>query len=770
MNIQSFDAPPVSASDNVVLVLYSPRIPRGTTPVVGGHLGVPLHIYDLEPMGLEVVVDPYLGQQAGDSVSLNLNGQPDLDSKLTQGDSDATTLYLPKKLLFADFINRLTYTVRRASQNLGTSEPPLELLYNAIRPGKEDRFPNVDGHSELELLLPDAIKNGVGPDFPDAGAQVCVSYPYCRAHDVIRLNCNGHNVLHTVTPGEAPAPGSDTPVTVCFTVTRADLAAGDDNAQFAFSCTVTDQVGNGPDTDSPWSASQIVDVDLSGNRLPAPIPRERLNDPADDPSLIELEKLAGDLNVIALTADNRIRVGDTISATYTAKVSGQPDVVVTTTGSVEADEFGQKKPCVMLVAKDKVITGSTVTVRYQVIRGGVVIASSKTATARVTGQGVITLDPPVPAANPVDPLAFPLGVTVQVGYPTAEAGDQARLSLINPLPGSPAFPTLPLGANGQATFTLDAAFLGAWHGKAAQLRWELIRGGQAVAESGPLVLTVNRIVDADPRFPAPLVAGLSGQELDVTKLMATDQLSIAPWPLQVTGQFVWLRYNGFNSSGAPVFFDDLSGVQHNETQGLTRLALVGWLKALKHDTKVTVTFKVNFGKVPELHGAVIFPVRIYTVKAVTEVPFLMENFDSMPLQEVYLGVGIECPAMTITMTEGGVGAKLKVVDADPNMRPSYGVRSLMPLQATVVVFDFKFTYSSVRFYGYTRVGQGDSSLIADFYGVGDRYLGRKAVPSTTSGPPWMTQELVFFAPGIRKMIVRMSSGVFTILDLFRFTV
>jgi hypothetical protein len=579
-------------------------------------------------MGLEVTVDPYLGQQPGDKVALNLNGQPDIVSKQTQSENDTVTLYLPKKLLFPDFVNRFTFTVTRGSQNMGTSEP-LEVLYNAIRPGKEDTDPGVEGHSRLVLLLPDAIKNGVAPDFPVAGAQVCVSYPYCRAYDVIRLNCNGHIVVHTVTLSEAPLPGSDTPVTVCFTVTRADLASGGDSSEFVFSVTITDQLGNSPTPQSPWSAKQLVDVDLAGTRLPAPILREIQNDQTDDPSIIDRDKLAGNpLLVIVLTGDSRFRSGDLIEATYTATIPGQPDLLVIVTGTVETDEFGQKKPCILQVANDKVITNSAVKVAFTLERGGSVIASSKIATAQVIGSDTIALDPPVPEDNPVDPLAYLQGMTIQVAFAASLPGDQARLIVVN-MPDPPTFADLPLDAIHQATFNLQAGLLGAWHGTAVQFVWALIRGGEEIARSGPLVLNVSRIANGDTRLPTPVIAGQVGQELDVTKLVVTDLLSIAQWLLQVAGQYVWLRYDGFNSSGAPVFFDDLNGVPHNETQGLTRPALVDWLKALKHGTPVRIALRVNFGKVADLNAAVIFPVREYVVKSVVdEKPVITEAIGS----------------------------------------------------------------------------------------------------------------------------------------------
>lgn len=275
-------------------------------------------------MGALVLVTAYLGQAPNDTIRIYVNGVVLNDAwASTETESSDTVIYLPKRHgLDPKIVNLMTYTVIRNSENKGTSKPPLEILYNDIRPGNQDMTPGPPHeHSRLELLLPDAIKNGVGPDFPVAGVQVCVRYPYCRAYDLIRLNCNGYDVFHTVTPTQAPAQGSDTPVTVCFTVTRADLEAAKDHPRFVFSFTVTDQVGNGPDTDAPWSARHIVDVDLAGKRLPAPILLENLDDyPGDDSSLIELEKLGSKpLSVFVKTEDSRIHIGDRVEMVYTGK-------------------------------------------------------------------------------------------------------------------------------------------------------------------------------------------------------------------------------------------------------------------------------------------------------------------------------------------------------------------------------------------------------------------------------------------------------------------
>ncbi|MCU1752440.1 Ig-like domain-containing protein [Pseudomonas sp. 6D_7.1_Bac1] len=648
--------------DNTVLALFPPRIPGATEPVEGAHLGVSLRIYDLTPMGLRVDVDPYLDQAPGDTVSINLNGQTAIVSTQTDTASSITTLYIPKKMLLAGIVNRLTYTITRGSQNMGTSEPPLEMLYNAVRPGNVDRFPNVEGHSELELILPDAIKNGVGPDF--VSAQVCVSYPYCRAYDVIWLNCNGYPVYHTVTPGEAPAPpdpGSDTPTHVCFTVTRADLEQARDNPQFNFSYTVTDQLGNNPDPNNPWSASHIVDVDLGGNRLPAPILREILDDANDDPNTIDLEKLgSNDLSVVILTGDGRFQKGDSIAITYIATLPGQPDVVVQVTGVVETDPFGQKKPCILLVPNDKVLANSVVRVSYQLIRNGVIIATSRTANARVIGEGLPNLLPPslIKSANgvldPLDPANLQ-GATGRVEVLGYRPGDTVQLIVVGaPGAGSPTFQPKPLNTNSQADFQLDKAFIAANMGKVVTLRYVLFRNGTPY-DSQELTVSIGKIPDSHPSLPIPAIDGATGNALDVTKLQASDLLRVSEWPHQATGQPVWSSYEGIDANGTAVTFEDRKGEPHTTLPGFSSPVPLAWLKSLKNGSVLKITFRVNFDGVSNSATATSFPVRTYIVSQHLEIDQTTMVLNGLKLVQSYGWASKEVTGNTATrLPQGGV--------------------------------------------------------------------------------------------------------------------
>jgi len=657
--------------DQGVLVMVPPLLLLATQPVVDADVGLPLASYDLIPdgEGATAVVDPPLSGTVdlGDVIRLWLVGDATFLSSAFITDVNAKTrLRIPKGRLYSDQINKLFYTITRGSSNVGKSEPDLTVLYNKIRPALKDRFPEIDGHSEIELRLADEIKNGVGPDF--VSAKVWVSYPYCRAYDTITLKCNGEIMTYQVRPDEAPQPpnpGSADPITVCFTVTRAYLeSAVRPGGKLHFSCTCTDQIGNTPDTDAVWSATQTVDEDLAGLLLPAALLREQLNDPDDDLSLIDLEKLGPNpLLLVILTADSHFQVGYTVNAVYTATLAGQPDVVVRVSGTVEADEFGQKKPCVLEVPNDKVPAGRTVTVMYELFDGATLVGRSKAATALVVGENTIEIDAPrllAPATIPVDALDHEQGVNVRVDFAEAQPGDKAQLVLRNPLPGSPEFLELSLDQT-FAIFNLDVVFLGLWHGKAPQLSWDLIRGGKVIAESLPLVLTVSRIVNEDPRLSMPVILNYAEQDLYVTKLLTTDKLSIARWPLQTAGVRVWLRLDGTLGNGQLDSFIIWKGdVHRNEPSDVViplTAALVNWLNSLKDGSTVTITFAVNLDKVVNKATAVKFPLRVYTVQVLEDMkPVIDKAEDSKGL----IPDGGATFEKTVTLT--GFAAKGRIVE------------------------------------------------------------------------------------------------------------
>ncbi|WP_238349920.1 hypothetical protein [Pseudomonas sp. SWRI111] len=386
MSMRTFDE---VLPDDAEINLYAPQLPDSNTSVAGADCGIAKAFYDLRPDGATVIIHPVLAQQPLDTFSIHVNGQMRVDSQQAQSTNDTVTLHIPKNLLRSEpgFVNELTYTVKRTTGAEENYELPLTILYNAIRPGMEDQNGD-EGHSELELVLPgDVLQDGIDADRAALGVQVYFSYPYCRAYDRIQLSCNGHDVYREVHPDEAPAAPTSVPTRIGLLLQKTDLEAAGDHLQFSFSYTVNDQIGNGADLNSPWSAPVRVVVDLKGARMAAPDIAEDPDDPYDAPDTIDLNKLgSNDLTVQVHVLDSLWAINDTVRVTYRATPG---------TGAVVehvVEELVGRLPFVhkLLIPNAKVIADSAVAVTCQQVRGGGVIATSKIARARVVVKPVIT--------------------------------------------------------------------------------------------------------------------------------------------------------------------------------------------------------------------------------------------------------------------------------------------------------------------------------------------------------------------------------------------
>lgn len=380
------------ALDNQVLALAPPNPSEATKPVIGADCGVPKHVYDLKPMGLRVDVPPALSGTVdpGDVIRIVLNEEEVSSRPVEPGEeNEYTTQYIPKGLLIPNRVNKLVYTITRAGQNIGTSTPVLTMLYNEIWPGNEDTSPGDGSHSRLRLILPaDVLEFGIDRERAKQGVHVCFEYPYCRPFDRIRLNCNGHDVERYVTEDEAPSTPSDSPTRIGLTLDESVFDQAGDHPEFAFNFTAFDQLGNGPDPDSPRSESVLVVVDLKGVRLVAPDIAEGPDDPNDAPDTIDLNKLGTkDLTIQVHVLSPVWAINDIIRVKYTATPSAGSVVEHVVEATVGRLPFTHK----LLIPNAKVIADSAVKVTYEQVRGGVVTASSKTARARVIVKPVITL-------------------------------------------------------------------------------------------------------------------------------------------------------------------------------------------------------------------------------------------------------------------------------------------------------------------------------------------------------------------------------------------
>ncbi|KQV21961.1 hypothetical protein ASC74_16280 [Pseudomonas sp. Root329] len=424
-----------SAALNELFELFPVIIPDLVSPVKPdgiAHGGIPKAIYDDEALGLECLVDPWTEMQlrswnmaAGDSVHLYCNGvRVPKGHTVKPGEEHLRVyLYLPHGEL-RQGVNPLQYVVSRASENSAPSRELLVLYHlrpvenlNLVIPAdvlKEGvsaaraaqgvefgfTYANRRNHDRIEFLLGDT---GVSAARAAQGVEFGFTYANRRNHDRIEFLLGDTQVRFDVPDGTAPithtlftdtfqkagdnkgavaefyvvVPDGTAPIThTLFTDTF--QKAGDNKGAVA-EFYVVDQLGN-----RVKSPEKRLDIHLKRVELEQAILREIPTENNDDPAIVDLAKLnGGPLWALIHLVDTTWDVGDEIRLTFTALVNGSPVATHEQTLPITQvpGQFSWDIP------NSKVIADSVVRVIYEQVRGGAVIATSRTATAQVTGAG-----------------------------------------------------------------------------------------------------------------------------------------------------------------------------------------------------------------------------------------------------------------------------------------------------------------------------------------------------------------------------------------------
>lgn len=515
----------------------------------------------------------------------------------------------------------------------------------------------------------------------------------------------------------------------------------------------------------PFTDSWILTV-TDVNKLPAAIPRERSNDPTDDPGFIDLALLGKNpLLVVVLTADNRFEAGDTVNATVTVKTPNLPDKVVPLSGTVATDQFGQKQPLVLEAANNLFSTGATVLIDYKLLRGTTPVGDSDIATAQVIGVALPDLFPPrfqKSIAGKLDPLdpANLQGANAQAEVLGALPGDTASMVVEGaPGDGSPTFSAIHFNTNKRANFALDSRFIAANMGKPVRFFYKFFRNDDST-NSEALDGSVERIADFDSRLPVPRIDDNDTHELDVTKLLPTSEFRLEAWPHQVPGQTGHLRYEGTDTNDKQVVYDDedIEGVPLGMGT-LTRTLqpkLIAWLQALKHGRDLKISFSLNYdGKANKqdavmFQKAVFFPERSYRVDSAPVM--IEENFDAYTTRLITPGQTIELQSMDIVFLSGTeqVGIAPMSDGGNSPVLPGRRMGQLLHIghQQTEIFqrvrLDLKMVCSFVSFW----LTWNNVSVTASYYDAGGGLIAQKVLPVVD---PADAQYYEFSSPGISRL-------------------
>lgn len=652
--------------------LYPARILRGTDDVISDQpppagvpvQGVPLEIFEnvlrngtLAP-AVKVRVDPPLDPEEYVEMTLWLNGVRIGNAPVGDKSIDFDMF---QSGLRDGITNVIQYKLKRHSGNESESTE-LWALYSATLPGGND-VPGNGEHPGLGISLPAEWGDpaNIDKDKIDNKVPLTLAYSHMKAHDKVTVEIGNERFDYTVKPGEVGAS-----FVALIDREQFELVGSQDNCPFRY--TVVDQLLNAAHK-RRWSKIIRANVDVDGVTLGKPILREILNDSEDVATEIDLGKLASnELLVVVLTSPGEFKKDDKIKAEYIAKLEGHPDVVEKMEGTVEADEFGEKKRCILKVPNAKVIAGSSVAVTYALFTSNnVPVGKSEVATAIVVGTRVVLKPPKIKEApnDNLQPVAAKDTLTAVVPAYDNMIGTQLKVAWSGaPGEGSATVGPIDVTAQADKEIALPNSVVAFNLGKNVKVIYTVIRNG-VPQDSDELSLTVLPIADGDKDLPTPTIDGAVGDELDVTQLEDGAQLRIEKWMLQALNQNIWLRYDGTDKNGDAVEKVFWAGEAHQQSDGLVTAAQVAWLRELKDGSPLNITFKLNYDKVANADTAVPFPVRAYTIKSAAPVT-IYENFETTEFQELTNRVPLSLPSgLVITPQASSVGVLAKIGAADP---------------------------------------------------------------------------------------------------------
>lgn len=752
-------------TDMSVLTLYAPRIPgwkNGAPGAIDAHGGIPLALTDLYPgQGVQVLVDAYLGQLAGDSIEIYLNGVRGPVAIVDSTTDKLFTLYLPVQMLL-DGLNTLHYTVRRGSENIDTSTT-LRAWFHKRRPGLKDREANHKWHSELAInvLPPNVLDDGVDLEKARQGVICTASYPLMRAFDKIRVRCGGETIDRVVTEDEAR---SGAPVQV--RIEEAVFKEVGDTAKCVLTYTVWDWIGNSVDPGASWSAKLELFVRLSGTWLEAPLVSEDPEDASDDPGSIDLGKLGGRPAIAQVHAQGTWQRNDVIelTCTFTSATGLTERLILTKTVEKAPLIYKLSVPHANFVAA----VGGSATFKYKLLRAGKEVDRSFTIRFDVIGEALIDLPLVTVVGVPgrvVDPLASLTGQIARVEFAQAQTGDLCQL-FVRPVTadGLPTFTAKVFNANKRVNNTLTIADMVARHGTLIRLLWELTRIG-VKTRSKPTLLTVQKIADGDSRLPTPKVPQAPDDKvLDLSKFEGDAEVKVLPWLGIRVGQDVELKCVGIDSGGAEYVIPLLEGHRVTAAEmnsGLSVPVPREKLLGLKNDSTLTVRLSVLLGQKTEEVRPVLFPMRELNVRVLPAI--LTENFDDQLTKIIGPGQVIETSTMTIGFVSVSGQAGIAPVSDGGTTYPGKLERQALHIGykgsgIQRMALTLKHPCLEVSFW----CGWADSAPnVAYFYGV-NGLLGQRPLLLQS-----VIHEIVFSEPGIVRIEIE-SSGDWIMLDNFSF--
>lgn len=695
-----------STEANAALALYPVYPPQWVTPVLPPGTadgGLPLSAFT--PSGVELVIDPITGLRnwvmaAYDVVTIFVNGvSTGISKTIYPGEEQERILLRVPAIWFTNGVNDVRYRVTRVGSNDADS-PTLKLLYNNPAPSVTVSHP------------PSVV--------PGQTAVITITVGYPRPHDMVTLTIGTWSITF---------PNPTSPIN--HTLTAAELQLIGDGTHSVFA-TVRDQLTNNNE-----SAKTPITITANRKVYNSPIIAEAVD------GMLDVAALRGQDATIRARNWTGIQVGQQVWLKVTGqKPDGSAHVLQFWNGDTHkvnatwvSQGFWDKALLIAFLKELK--EGSLLKLEFWVSED----KSNDFASATQFPYQVYTviglqlvLPPPTltPPTVPIDVLANPDGVKLQITGFAAEKDDKAQFVQVNAPAGAPPFPVVDF-VGGIAEILLSAAFLAAWHGKAIEFRWDLIRAGQPAGASPIAGFDVRIIADADPRLPTPNVTqAQDNKTLNLNSFTGDAEVTLDYWTGISTDQIINLQCIGIDNSGTPHTIELLTNhqitaenIEHGFIESLSRSEL----NKLKDNEEIQIKAWVEFASSNGIPTITLPTLALTLIIIPNEI---IINFDNEPSRALYTGESLETQYATITNISSSHPIFISPASGsgDPPLQNIERQVVFTSLGACQIHFNFKHAFTYISFYQ----AWGNVTNRANYYDSKGSFLGYQLLTPTVRDP------------------------------------
>lgn len=280
--------------------------------------------------------------------------------------------------------------------------------------------------------------------------------------------------------------------------------------------------------------------------------------------------------------------------------------------------------------------------------------------------------------------------------------------------------------NGFVVFELTEAMIALFiDGDAYITYW--VTSGSVSVQSITLVLTVQRIKDADQ--PIPAMPQAQGKVLDLREIRELIRCTLGAIPFASTNMRVWFDLEGLDSSSQPITHHVLQGEKLDENQVINGLDVTidrDFLHLFQDYSGLTLIIYVNYKGINDKNLAIELCRDTYQIRQIQQARYEEQDFENEQVSLISAGGSVTVNHMKIDLLSGSNGvAGIDIYSHTlPGMRVGKSIalckniHSNIDQQQILITFDdsltrLRFAITWVHFYLRVELFDVQGNLIDD---------------------------------------------------------